>query len=102
MAVFTLDITLPDDVDMTTLVNGVRSTLGDEDTGLTAKQAGELAASNFFKGLYFKEIQRVDAAVATAADRAEIDTCRATIAANEASIKATEQGLRNQAEADWA
>ena len=86
----------------TTLKNGVVSFLGEDADGLTPKQAGELACRRFLKGLHDKEVQRVDVANATATDRASLDAARGDITALEANIKTTEQGLRAQAEADWA
>ena len=86
----------------TTLRNAVDSHLGDDARGLTPKQAGELACRRFLRGLYNREVQRVDAANDTAVARAAIDTCRTTIATQEALIKSLEQTLRDQAETDWA
>ena len=64
--------------------------------------AGELAGRRFFRGLYDKELQRVDVAAATAFARSTMDTCRVTIATQEATIRSLEQALRDQAETDWA
>ena len=86
----------------TTLKNAVMSHLGEDSDGLTPRQAGELACRRFLRGLYDKEIQRVDAANDTAAARTEIDTCRATIDTQIATIRSLEQALRDQAETDWA
>ena len=100
--VFTLNISLPDTVDVPKLVLGVRDILGEAEGGLTDKQAGELAASNYFFGLYLRQVQRVDFAIATASDRAEIETCQDTIRDKNVIIAATKQALRAAAEAEWA
>ena len=84
-----------------TLENALRSALGEEANGLTRKEVGELFCHNAFRAAYFREVQRVDVAAATSDDRATIDANRANITTKEASIKATEQALRAQADNDW-
>lgn len=85
----------------TTLRNAVVNHLNEEADGLTSKQAAQLAIRGFLKGLYTKEVQRVDVAIATSADRADIDAARALIEVKEVDIKVTERGIRSQAGADF-
>ncbi len=102
---FTLGVSIPGTSTgniATTLDNALRSVLAEAADGLNRKQVGELFCRNAMKAAYVREVQRVDAAAATAADRAAIDSSRTTITTKEVGIKATEAALQTQADTDWA
>jgi len=81
---------------------GIRRALGEDAKGLTDKQAFELFCRQHVIQAYNIQDAVVDGAAESAADRAAIDTARASITTREANIVALRGARRAKSDIDWA
>lgn len=95
------DFDFPDDA-VADITAAFTDHLGEDAGGLTDKQIGKAVLKRAAKDIYVRYKRRVDGPAATAALRAAIDAANGDIAQALVDIKAAEEVVRVDAEADFA